>query len=229
MGGIVPPAFRDSFANGSFNRTIPPFVASSFYFPTSRISGQGARTTRTKSGSPLPSSSPGGGWRVTLTPTEDQEETLKYLKVNSGYGITNVGCLEKEGGLTFTAEEAFEVLKAFASYASFAVGRWVGPCLPTGFDGDGNKVWLGWDYFRTVPDRHRNTWLDYHHGEQFEITFAGFLKRWLDEDWEEDHPRRDPLARRSQRPSGVDRRVDHPHPSRLSSCWHQRFSSRTIR
>ncbi|MFO0877578.1 MAG: hypothetical protein U0840_09400 [Gemmataceae bacterium] len=126
-----------------------------------------------------------GGWVITLDAVEDQRTVGDFFEARSGFGITYVGRLVKEDGKTFKAEEAVAVLDALAWYASFAAGRWTGPCLPTGFDAGGVQVWQVWDYSRTVPFRKRLSWLDGNHGEQFEAPFPGFLKLWLDEDWEE--------------------------------------------
>jgi len=127
----------------------------------------------------------GGGWLITLDAVEDQKTIGEILDARSGFGITHVGRLEKEDGNSFRVEDAHVILDALAWYASFAAGRWTGPCLPAGFDAGGNQVWQVWSSSRTVPFRKRRTWLDSNHGEQFETPFPGFLKLWLDEDWEE--------------------------------------------
>lgn len=125
------------------------------------------------------------GWLITLDAAEDQKAVGEFLDTRSGFGITQVGRLEKEGGEAFTAEDALAILDALAWYASFGAGRWTGPCLPTGFDATGKQVWQVWDVSRTAPFRKRLSWLDSNHGGQFEAPFAGFVKLWLDEDWEE--------------------------------------------
>lgn len=127
----------------------------------------------------------GGGWIITLDAADEQSEVEKYLKANSGYGIMQVGRLEKEDQSPFTAEEAKAALRALAWYVSFAAGRWTGPCLPTGFDAGGKPVWEVWDCNRTVPFQHRVSWLDHNHCDQFEEPFPGFMKLWFDDTWEE--------------------------------------------
>jgi hypothetical protein len=126
-----------------------------------------------------------GGWLITLDWVDDQKQIVETLDANSGFGVTYVGRLEKAGGQTFMAEDALAILNALAWYVSFAAGRWTGPCLPAGFDSGGKQVWAIWDYSRMVPFGMRRSWLDSNHGDQFESPFPGFLKLWLDEDWEE--------------------------------------------
>jgi len=127
----------------------------------------------------------GSGWVITLDATHDERDIKKYLSANSGFGVTQVGRLEKEDRSPFTASEAQAVLRALAWYVSFASGRWTGPCLATGFDLSGKQVWQVWGYSRTAPFRHRESWVDCLHSDQFEAPFPGFMKLWLDDTWEE--------------------------------------------
>lgn len=127
----------------------------------------------------------GGGWVVTLDGADNQKSVLEYLKDHSGFGVTQVGRLQKEDGKPFTAKEALATLDALAWYVSFSTARWTGPCLPTGYDADGTQVWQVWSYARTVPFVDRHSWLCRNQGEQFEIPFTAFMRLWADKDWEE--------------------------------------------
>jgi hypothetical protein len=127
----------------------------------------------------------GSGWKITLDAADNQKEVLDFLKANSGFGVTQVGRLERENGECFTAEKAQPILNALASFISFSCGRWTGPCLPTGFAVDGTQVWQAWDYKRIVPYLTRLSWMDTCNREHFEAPFPGFLKLWLDDNWEE--------------------------------------------
>jgi hypothetical protein len=120
-----------------------------------------------------------------LDATDDQKDVEQHLKTNSGFGITQVGRLEKEDESSFSAEDAQAALVALAWYISFATGQWTGPCLVTGFEANGKLVWDVWNYSRTVPFRDRVSWLDRVQGDQFEESFPGFMKLWLDDTWEE--------------------------------------------
>jgi hypothetical protein len=127
----------------------------------------------------------GGGWIITLDGVDDYGEFEKYLEANSGFGVTQVGRIEKEDHSPFSADEALNTLDALTWYVSFAAGRWTGPFLPSGFDADGGRVWDVWDCHRSVPFRSRTSWLDRTHGEQYESPFPGFMRRWLDDTWQE--------------------------------------------
>jgi hypothetical protein len=127
----------------------------------------------------------GGGWVITLDAVQNQKEVEEFLESRSGFGVTHLGRLEKADGTSFTAEAALAVLDAFVWYVSFAAGSWTGPCLPTGFDAAGKQVWQVWECYRPVAFVERPSWLDRHHGNQFEAPFPGFIKLWFDENWEE--------------------------------------------
>ncbi len=126
-----------------------------------------------------------GGWKITMDAVENLKEVTKFLAANGGFAVTQIGRLEKEDGLPFKAADAMNILRAFAWFCSFACGRWTGPCLPMGFDANDKPVWQVWEFCRMVPYRQRISWLDSNHGEQFEAPFPGFLKLWLNDDWEE--------------------------------------------
>jgi hypothetical protein len=122
---------------------------------------------------------------VTLDAADNSKEIAQSLRNVSGFGITNVGRLERDDGKPFTAEEALVLIFALASYTSFSAGGWTGPCLLTGFDAAGKQAWQVWNYSRTSPYRQRHSWLERRVHDQFEAPFHGFMKLWLDDNWEE--------------------------------------------
>jgi hypothetical protein len=127
----------------------------------------------------------GCGWKITLDAADNQEAVRNSLKSNSGFGVTQVGRLEREDGKPFTTEQAKSVSSALAWYLSFACGRWTGPCLATGFAADGTRLWQTWDISRVVPYRDRLSWMDPRNLDHLEAPFPGFLKLWLDDNWQE--------------------------------------------
>ncbi|MBN9519261.1 hypothetical protein J0H58_12185 [bacterium] len=126
-----------------------------------------------------------GGWTVTLDQLPDYKERVETLNAASGFAVTHAGRLERDDGQPFRASDARPILDALGWYVSFCTGQWAGPCLPAGFEPSGARVWQGWDYQRTAPFRQRQSWLDRCHHEGFEGPFAGFLRLWQDDAWEQ--------------------------------------------
>ncbi len=127
----------------------------------------------------------GGGWKLTLDATDKAKEALESLQATGGFAATQVGRIEREDGKQFTAADSWPALNALRWYASFCCGRWTGPYLPIGFNEQNVIVWEAWDYCRAAPYRTRLSWMDACNKEHFEAPFPGFMKKWLDENWEE--------------------------------------------
>ncbi len=131
------------------------------------------------------------GWRIILDGVQNRNEVEDFLKDKSGFAVTHVGRLEKIDQSEFSAQDCFKILNALSWYISFAAGNWTGPCLPAGFNADGQKQWQAWTYSRMAPFQNNDSWLDPTYNAQFEglfsfeAPFPGFLKLKLDEDWEE--------------------------------------------
>jgi hypothetical protein len=125
------------------------------------------------------------GWCITLDEVRDFRQKKEELRLVSGFAVTHIGRLEKEDGTTFTAKESWELLDAVGWYLSFCCGRWTGPGLLCGFDEQSQLLWEVWEQFRTVPYRDRHSWADKVLTGCVELPFAGFLKLWQDETWEE--------------------------------------------
>lgn len=125
------------------------------------------------------------GWRVTIDLIEHPRDFHEDLEQQSGYIVTHVGRLEREDGSTFTEEQAGSILKGLGWYLSFATGRWTGPLLACGFDGNDTRLREMWNVPRTVPWRFVKTWLDTNHRGHLIDLFPGYLQRWTDPDWQE--------------------------------------------
>ena len=97
----------------------------------------------------------GGGWLIVLDAPSSRSEVRDSLRRRGGYAATHVGLLVREDGADFTPDEATEVMNALRYTLSFAVGRWVAPILPVGFDAAGEAVWTVWHRGELVHPYHR--------------------------------------------------------------------------
>lgn len=124
------------------------------------------------------------GWKVELKSLPATPKTLKALGETGGYGLTHVGCLQKEDGASFDGKTAEEMLTALRFFLSFSKGMWCNPCLALGFDDKENRVWESWGSPQGQWDSPMS-WFDPKHCEQLINLFPGFMDRWVDEDWRE--------------------------------------------
>jgi hypothetical protein len=127
----------------------------------------------------------GGGWAITLDPVDQFKEIQENLKKSSGFAITHIGQLERDNSSSFSSTDALEILDALTWYLWFAKGACTSPCLPAGFDDEGNEVWRIWHYGTIKPFTNPLSWLDRHSYSSFEKPFARFMELWLDESWKE--------------------------------------------
>ncbi len=124
------------------------------------------------------------GWKVELKSLPTTSETLKTLKETGGYGLTHIGCLQKEDGSSFEGKTAEDMLTVLRTFLSFSKGMWCNPCLAVGFDNEENRVWEAWNSPRGHWDR-PPSWFDPHHCEQLVNLFPSFLTKWENESWQE--------------------------------------------
>jgi hypothetical protein len=146
--------------------------------------------------SPVPSGSPNRfmarhdvslvarGWRVNISSHQATSALADSLQRSGGYGLTHVGKIEREDGSPFTREEARQVLEVLYYYLSWVRGLWVDVCLPVGFSGDGERVWVEWDLRHSSPWKTVLSWSDPGHGNLIEEVFPGFMNKWQDEFWQ---------------------------------------------
>ncbi len=127
-----------------------------------------------------------GSWKITIDAVDHSKDVFDFIEKTSGFGVTHIGKIEKEDGDFFTSDDAISILEALHWYCSFAIGRWTGPCLPFGFDQDGETVWQMWDFFRISPFHKNSSWLGWGSRRHiFEEPFQGFFALWTDDDWNE--------------------------------------------
>jgi hypothetical protein len=126
-------------------------------------------------------------WRITIDTLSKWKEIHEALKNRGGYAITNVAKLERIDGQTFTSEEAENILFGLNHFLSFVAGRWICPILPSGFDRDNNKIWEKWSYrkLQSYQPGKIISWLPEHSPSDLTTAFKGFMKKYLDPDWQE--------------------------------------------
>jgi hypothetical protein len=131
----------------------------------------------------------GGGWTVYLRPVENVADNLKAIRAQGGFGVTHLGKLERIDGSVFSSDQAMELITSLHYLFSFARGFWCSPLLPSGYDADGNRVWMEWGVRTSSAWRGVHSWFDPHRANVLAEILPGFLERWGSPLW------RAPLAR----------------------------------
>ena len=125
----------------------------------------------------------GGGWLIVLDAPSSRREVRDSLQRHGGYAATHIGLLVREDGADFTPDEAIEVMNALRYTLSFAVGRWVAPILPVGFDPAGEAVWTVWQRGELVHPYHRggHELADIVSPAHIPDLFTAFTEVWADD------------------------------------------------
>ncbi|MGI9003689.1 MAG: hypothetical protein ACR2GH_18890 [Pseudonocardia sp.] len=84
------------------------------------------------------------GWAVTLDRRSDHREIWLQIRDDSLAAVTHVMELRRVDAGAFRPSDVEPVLSAMHLGMSFALGRWVAPALPVGFDRTGRRVWEQW-------------------------------------------------------------------------------------
>lgn len=121
-------------------------------------------------------------WNIELKSLLSTQENIKKLKEEGGYRLTHIGGIRKSDGTLFTGKDGEACLNALRFFLSFAKGGWCEPICAVGFDVSGNRVWESWSSPRE-PWHAPLSWFDPHNGSQLVSLFAGFMKRWENNDW----------------------------------------------
>ena len=85
-----------------------------------------------------------GAWVVVLDRRVDHREVYREITTAGSIVMTHVMEIRRRDGLTFTPRDVDPVLDALHLGMSFALGRWVAPVLPAGYDRHGARVWEQW-------------------------------------------------------------------------------------
>lgn len=123
-------------------------------------------------------------WDVILIPIDNITDLTNCLGEQGGFGLTHVGMLKRIDGGQFEKNQALDKLDALYHFLSFVRGLWCGPILPIGQTGD--KVsWQVWDAPRLTPWKSVSSWFFDFESDKVNEAFIGFMKKWMDHDWNE--------------------------------------------
>ncbi len=123
-------------------------------------------------------------WNIILSPIDNITDLTKYLSDQGGFGLTHIGMLKRIDEGHFDKDQASDKLIALYHFLSFVRGLWCGPILPIGQNGD--KVsWQVWDAPRLTPWKDVRSWFFDFEPEKINEAFIGFMKKWVDPDWNE--------------------------------------------
>lgn len=127
----------------------------------------------------------GQGWRITLDAVRGLGALKKELDGSGGFAITHSGILERGDGLTFTSEDAKEVLEPLSYLLSFARGHWTPAILAVGYDSSQGRVWESLEPWWIDPWGPDRSWFPVIYPECLGEIFPGFLQRWQNPTWNE--------------------------------------------
>jgi hypothetical protein len=123
------------------------------------------------------------GWRFTIDDRPDLVEALQAAsEVDEQYLLTHVGELRRADGTSFDGATAVELLFGWQLAMSFALGRWVAPAVPVGFDHHQRRVWEQWAPWRCDTVRGYESWWDTQTGDDLADFVAAFIRAYLDPD-----------------------------------------------
>lgn len=123
------------------------------------------------------------GWRFTIDSRPDLVEALQAAsEVDEQYLLTHVGELRRADGTSFDGATAVELLFGWQLAMSFALGRWVAPAVPVGFDHHQRRVWEQWAPWRCDTVRGYESWWDTQTGDDLADFVAAFIRAYLDPD-----------------------------------------------
>lgn len=121
------------------------------------------------------------GWIHTLDSRPDHTHVVKKAtRDDAPYVVTHVAELTRTDGETFTGSQAIEILFAWQLALSFALGRFVAPALPVGFDEQDRRVWERWVPWRCDTLTGYQAWWDNHTADDLASFVDSYLAKYLD-------------------------------------------------
>ncbi len=116
------------------------------------------------------------GWTHTLDSRADHTKVVSQAtRDDAPYVVTHVAELTRTDGDAFTGSQAIDVLFAWQLALSFALGRFVAPALPVGFDDQNRRVWEHWAPWRCDTLTGYQAWWDNHTADDL----AGFVDNYI--------------------------------------------------
>lgn len=119
--------------------------------------------------------------KLDATPTAD--EIFAGLKSEGGFGITHVGRIRRRDEEDIPFDLAQGQLHKIHTFLSFVRGASVGLLLPMGWDDDGVVRWTEWGDRQVTEWKGILSWSDRKHGNEVELAYRGFSRRWEDSYW----------------------------------------------
>lgn len=122
----------------------------------------------------------GAGWSMVLDSRPDLSRTFPIMKQSHHFAATHTGELRRVDGSSFDIDSAADALYGWQVALSFALGRWVAPALPVGFDAAGRRAWEQWVPWRCDEVDGYMGWWDSRNGDDLKDFVSLFLEAWFD-------------------------------------------------
>lgn len=121
------------------------------------------------------------GWRLTIDERSDHSEVWRAIKEKHAIAVTHIMKICREDGSTFTGADVIPVLAGLQYALSFALGRWVAPTLPLGFNKDGLCRWEEWGPSLCSPGRRSGvSWWYWHDDSHLDRFLEEVILRFSD-------------------------------------------------
>lgn len=109
-------------------------------------------------------------------------------ELDEQFVFTHVSELRRVDSEEFDSKSAARIIFAWQLAMSFALGRWVAPALPVGFNQEGERIWEQWAPWRCDSFRGYESWWDTHTADDLAHFVGAFIEAYLD-------PREHPIVR----------------------------------
>ncbi len=136
VNGILNEPLRPQLPNGGFREICFLLTNfSSYYGEPVRLSGKSLAMAKSRWRLGL------DGYEIAIDLAEQHKETADNVKVNGGFGITNIGRVSKTTGALLTLKDFEALSDSLRYFLGLCRGFWVGPVLPFA-DIDGKPIFF---------------------------------------------------------------------------------------